>query len=96
MKAKTDKFGKPYALLSQTHPGDFLIADDGFISDRNQNGIEVINFHCIRPNRKCEVKYHETGLYVTCGKGKHFLEGQLDFEDKDSLIGFYPCPAKNK
>ncbi len=90
---KTDINNKPYALLSQTKPGDYLISDEGFISDdRNVDGIEGVEFHCIKPNRKCLVKYHETGLYVTCGKGKHFLEGQLDFEDNDSLIGFYPNP----
>ncbi len=91
--SKTDINNKPYALLSQTKPGDYLIADDGFYSDRNINGIKGVEFHCIKPNRKCLVKQHTTGLYVTCAHGKHFLEGQLDYNDHDSLIGFYPSKS---
>jgi len=82
---KTDINNKPYALLSQVKVGDILIADEGFISN-DENGKDI---HCIRPNRKCKVKY-SNGLYVRCAHGRHYLEGQLDFEDNNSLVGFYP------
>jgi hypothetical protein len=82
---QTDINGKPYALLSQTKPGDYLIADGGFFSD-DKNNKEI---HCISPNRKCKVISHPNGLAVKCYHGLHFLEGQLSFEDNDSLIGFY-------
>lgn len=82
---KRDINGRPYASLSQTHPGDILIADNGFVSD-DHNGKDI---HCIRPNRRCKVLSHPNGLAVRCVHGLHFLEGQLDYEDKDSLIGFY-------
>lgn len=85
MSPRTDAYGKPYALLSETKKGDILIADDGFWSS-TRSGKDI---HCIKPNRKCIVKEDKNSFYVSCIHRKHFLDGQLD-EDNDSLIGFYP------
>lgn len=51
-------------------PGTVLIADGGFT--------------CMRPGAKI-VRRGPHGLYVRCGCGRHYLDGQLD--DDGRLIG---------
>ena len=54
--------------------GDKLIADDGFT--------------CIKEGAVLTVKENEDGdLYVQCDHDKHFLDGQIDYDD-GTLVGF--------
>lgn len=52
--------------------GDKLRADDGF--------------DCLQPGQICEVMEDEGGLFVICGVGRHYLDGQLDAHRR--VIGF--------
>ena len=64
--------GRLWAKLSTTKPGDFLIADGGF--------------DCIKEGAKLLVHERDGMLYVECTHGRHYLDGQLDY-DMDSLVG---------
>lgn len=59
--------------VSEVKLGDILIADGGF--------------DCLKENQHCEVKADGDELYVECSHGKHFLEGQCDFETGTKLVG---------
>lgn len=61
-----------YAKESEVKAGTVLIADGGFT--------------CIPVGAELIVKEDAAGLYVDCGDGHHYLDGQLD--DGDVYIGF--------
>ncbi len=71
-----DTFAREYANLSHMKVGTRLQADRGF--------------ECIEHDAILTVSQDDRGFYVPCACGKHYLDGQLDFDDKDSLIGLYP------
>lgn len=62
--------------------GDLLVADGGF------TGLHSLQL--------CEVKKDPTDgeLYVECAEGKHFLEGQLDWETFSKYVGFWHVPEE--
>ena len=86
-----DMNGRPYARLGECEPGNVLIADGGFVSDKGDKEI-----HCIRSGRECKVfRDDKSELYVRCAHGRHYLEGQLRLDQgSDELIGFYPSGAR--
>ena len=59
--------------LSDLKAGDRIIADEGFT--------------CL-PVGPHVVKDYNGELYVDCSCGKHMLDGQLDFTDCETIIGF--------
>jgi len=59
--------------LSELKVGDSLIADEGFSC--------LLNGECVT------VEKDLVNLFVRCSDGKHFLDGQVSFEDHDTLIG---------
>lgn len=65
---------KSYALLENVRAGDSLIADGGF--------------QCLALGEVALVKSDEHGLYVNCGDGHHYLDGQAD--EHGRLIGLTP------
>lgn len=65
---------QPIAKLSALEVGASLIADNGF--------------DCIRAWSRVDVQKDDRGeFYVACKCGQHFLEGQLDHDDHDTLVG---------
>jgi hypothetical protein len=64
-----------YAKLSETKAGSRLVADGGFT--------------CILAGEGLVVGEDTNGLYVPCSCGKHYLDGQLDDDDNDTLIGLF-------
>lgn len=71
-----DKNGRTYATVADTKIGDILQVDG--------------DFTCMEPNGRRIVFALTTGeLYVTCGDGKHFLDGQKS-EDGTHYVGLYP------
>lgn len=65
---------KRKVYIENLQAGDILIADDGFT--------------CMKPGPK-EVKYFGGDYFIECDCGKHFLDGQIDYNDpKGPLIGF--------
>jgi len=74
-----DANGRAYAKLSQLKVGDKVQVDDGFT--------------CLKPNSIKTVRVaNGQGLHICCKAGHHMLEGQLDEDDNDTLIGIYPFP----
>lgn len=64
----------PTVKFSELGVADALIADNGF--------------DCIKHWACVSVLKDERGeLYVPCKCGQHFLEGQLDHDDNDTLVG---------
>jgi len=59
--------------LSQVKKGDVLISDGGFT--------------CIKVGQRLLVRESEDGLWVTCACGRHYLTGQISFDDPDQLVG---------
>lgn len=69
--------------------GDRLVADGGFT--------------CIRAGCLCTVKWdgdtayrdksRESGLYVECDDGRHYLAGQVD-DDGGLVVGFTRAPVE--
>ncbi len=58
---------------SEAVTGAVLVADSGFT--------------CIKPGTELTVKYdRESGFYVDCEEGQHFLDGQRD--GHGHIIGF--------
>ena len=69
-----DTSGRAYARQSDTKAGDTLVTDDGFT--------------CMAPYTRHDVHADdEGGLYIGCGDGRHYLDGQL--EEGDEYIGLY-------
>lgn len=58
--------------LSDVKVGDNLVADGGF--------------DCLSNREICEVCSDADSLYVPCGMGKHYLNGQLN--EAGELVGF--------
>lgn len=81
--------------ITDLKPGEIIFADGGF--------------DCLSLNHACEVKRDdspkeswESGLYVDCcgeehGPGRHYLDGQLDWDDHETIVGFArePWPQCN-
>lgn len=63
---------------SSLRAGDKLQADAGFT--------------CVKPGEVLEIKERNGGLYVECEDGDHFLDGQLDFDDQETLVGLTIVP----
>lgn len=59
--------------LSELKAGDTLIADAGFT--------------CMAAGETEVTADSEGSLYVVCEDGVHYLAGQVDFEDHDTLVG---------
>lgn len=71
-----DRSGIPWAKLANVKPGTRLRCDDGFT--------------CMRPDVIKVVETDAAGQpFIPCDDGKHYLEGQLDFEGGDDLVGLY-------
>jgi hypothetical protein len=71
-----DKQGREYARYSQLKRGDAVQIDAGF--------------DCMPANSVLTVEAWPDGtLFIECDHGSHDLEGQLDIDDGDSLIGIY-------
>ena len=72
-----DIHNRPYARLSTLKPGDKVIVDDGFT--------------CMKRWSEREVRANDDGSvgWLRCTYNGHGLEGQLDFDDDDILIGIY-------
>ena len=68
-----DKNGKPYAKLSDLKEGDVVIPDGGF--------------DCMAKGDHRKIIADGDRLYVNCGKGQHFLDGQDDGDGY--LVGLY-------
>lgn len=54
-------------------PGDVLIPDGGF--------------DCMTAGVPLTVKADGDSLFVPCACGQHYLDGQLDFDDQETIIG---------
>lgn len=63
-----------YAKLSEVKSGDKLRADGGFTCLAEGDIVTITKYNSI--------------LYVPCACGRHYLEGQLDEKDFNTLIGF--------
>lgn len=73
-----DTNGREYARLSNLKAGDVVDLDGGFT--------------CGISSRRLPVEADSSGLYVPCGEGKHYLDGQID-DAGDHLIGVYPAAS---
>jgi hypothetical protein len=59
--------------LSELSAGDLVLADDGFT--------------CLKTGAYT-VQADETGrLFIPCDEGHHYLDGQVDFDDPELLVG---------
>ena len=69
--------------LSDIKEGDTLIADGGFT--------------CIRTGASRKVGRDRDGIYILCGDGRHYLEGQVSFDGKDEIAGLTKasCPVES-
>lgn len=73
--ATHDLQGRAYAKLSELKAGDYIQTDG--------------DFTCRHPWALGMVHVDDDGcLYITCDKGDHWLDGQLD-DDGDTLVGVY-------
>jgi hypothetical protein len=61
-----------FVNMKDVKSDDVLIADNGFT--------------CVKPGpvKICE---DEHGLFFSCECGKHYIDGQLDFDGSDQLVG---------
>lgn len=63
-----------FAKASEVKAGDTLVADSGF--------------DCIESGAHLVVEADDKGgLFVACKEGRHYLEGQLDFDGEGGGIG---------
>ena len=60
-----------YAKIDAVKVGDVVVTDDGFT--------------CIKANKKLKVQEDNHGLYITCGSGHHYIDGQLN--ENDEYVG---------
>lgn len=75
--------GREWAKLSDLKVGDKLTMDDGF-DDGDGEG-------CGISGKTLVVEQGEHGLFVPCGEGHHYLDGQAD--DGEHLVGMWPAEA---
>ena len=59
--------------FKDVNEGDTLIADGGFT--------------CIDEGRCLLVENSGGGLFIACDEGRHFLDGQIDLKDGETLVG---------
>ena len=73
-----DKFGRAWATHADTTAGTILEADS------NMGG-------CMKRGDHKVVKFNSPGgLHVDCAHGRHYLDGQVDYQDGDAVyVGFY-------
>ena len=73
----TDKQGRPYARLSELCVGAKIVCDGGFT--------------CMKEGDIKTVEFDDAigEFWIECDDGRHYLEGQLDDDDLDTLIGLY-------
>ncbi len=64
--------------LAALKVGDVLYPDGGF--------------ECMELNVPIVVMADDGGAYVTCGCGHHYLDGQLDWDDGETLVGLTDEP----
>lgn len=77
----TDNTGRAYATLDELHDGQRIELDRGF---------DCVTHEPDRPTTATVLKSLDGRKYFICQHGRHYLEGQLDDEDGQSLIGVYP------
>lgn len=58
--------------LSEVKKGDVLVADGGF--------------PCMEAGPH-EIHEDENGVYINCRSGHHYLDGQVSYEDHETLVG---------
>ena len=66
--------------LSDIKAGDYLIADEGFTC-LHKGDVRIVISDSVGVQ-------HCADLYVECSRGKHHLDGQLDYEDQQTIVGF--------
>ena len=62
----------PYAKFGDTKVGDVLITDGGFT--------------CMKAGEHV-VQEDDTGLFIPCTSGKHYIVGQVDDPETGEMIG---------
>ena len=72
-----DVDGREYAKQPELKAGDRLQVDD--------------NFDCMEGWSAKEVEADEKEFYVHCSCGRHYLDGQGEFDD--DIIGIYKLPT---
>ena len=68
--------GREWARTDQTKAGSLLLADGGFHG-------------CIKEGEVLKVGEDDAGLYVPCGHGNHYLDGQENY-DATHYVGLWP------
>lgn len=61
---KLKELGRPYAKIAEVSAGSVLEADGGFT--------------CMVEGSRHTVQEAPDGLFITCKKGRHYLQGQYD------------------
>lgn len=64
-----------YSIIPWPKAGDRIRADDGFT--------------CLADGAVRTVLEDGDGLYVHCGEGRHYLDGQECHDDPTKIIGFF-------
>lgn len=62
------------APIDKVKDGSVLECDDGFT--------------CLHDEDIVVVRKDENGLYVVCDEGRHYIDGQLDWDDCTTYVGF--------
>lgn len=66
--------------LGDIKEGDVLVADGGF--------------DCLKEGARCVAKSDERQrLYVECYAGRHYLDGQVDDDDQEMIVGLAAAAA---
>ena len=81
-----------FAQASRVNVGDTLVTDAGFTCMGNHDH-KTVHIDWKRAKKARGATSLLPFLYVDCAEGKHFLDGQLDFDGRDVLVGLYPQPA---
>lgn len=75
-----DKFGRAYAKVSDVKEGDRLEVDG--------------DFTCMKNGSVYTVCKDESGLFVLCKAGGHYLDGQIEGVGVEAFyMGLYPARA---
>lgn len=75
-----DRQGRKYATVEEVHEGLQLECDDAFT--------------CISTGRVVTVNKDSVGLFIPCDEGRHYLDGQLDFDGGQFYVGLYPVKVE--